>query len=357
MTLGKFILIAGFLPVAFQAFSQDSISEYAVQDSISLDIDIFAEEEPAQITLIYDMKEFKKKGMEDEYINAELIYHLGDSTMDRSSTVRIKARGIRRKEICSFPPIMINIKKSNIDNVHLQEVNKIKLVTHCSGTKTFERYVLKEYLAYKIYNLFSPYSFRVRLVRMKYIDTSRKNKEMNSWAFLIEPETMMADRMNKLPFKSDMVSIHQTDTLWTDRMCMFQYMIGNTDYSVRGRHNIKLLRNKDYSTTSLIPVPYDFDYCGMVDTHYAVPGENLGISSVRERYFLGPCRDTRDFQAIIDELASLKEEIIQLVHGFEYLPESERKTVITYLDEYFQNSVNPRFLENSILSTCSRLQK
>ena len=77
---------------------------------------------------------------------------------------------------------------------NLEEIKRIKVVTHCKGSQDYEEYVLKEYLCYKIYNIISPVSFRVRLVRMTYVDTGRKNKVTEGWAFMIEPKHMLAER-------------------------------------------------------------------------------------------------------------------------------------------------------------------
>jgi len=348
----KYFLLIGFLISAYPALSQDGTDPYALQDDINVNSDIFAELQPAEITLKYDMKKFRKSSNSDEYLKAELTYHLGDTLPDIEHIVRIKVRGKNRQEVCSFPPLWINIRKADIQNKNLQDTKRIKLVTHCGQGKSFERYVLKEFIAYKIYNLISPYSFRVRLVRMKYIDTSRKDRLTENWAFLIEPESMLAERLDMIPVKIDNVSITQTDTLWTSNMSIFQYLIGNADYSVAGRHNVKLLKYNDYTKPNVIPVPYDFDYTGMVNAHYAVPGDNLGISSVRERYFLGPCRTAEHYREIIDSFISRKEDILELVESFNYLSEADRKNVGSYLEEFFNSSNDDRYLRNSILSTC-----
>jgi hypothetical protein len=349
-----YLVLTGLVFSTLQVFSQVEPDPYSIEDSLYIDVDIFALSQPASITLKYDMKEFRKRQSEDKYLKAELIYHMSDSIEDITRTVRLKSRGKNRKEVCTFPPIWINIRKSGIKNPTLSSTTKIKLVTHCGNSSSFESYVLKEFLAYKIYNLISPYSFRVRQVRMKYIDTSRKNRETVRWAFLIEPEQMLADRLDMIAIKNDNVSILQTDVDQTDVMSMFQMMIGNSDYSVAGRHNVKLLKDKDPMNLSVIPVPYDFDYTGLVNAHYAVPGDNLGIENVRERYFLGPCRTHQEFRAVIDELSLGKKPIFDLVNSFEYLPEAERKDIISYLDEFFMASGRSSYIERKLQSTCRK---
>lgn len=341
-----------FVIIGISALAQESSSFYVVQDSVEIDEDIFADEKPADITLTYNIKEYQKNKSAGKYMPAELVYHLTDSTADRHHTVRIKARGKNRREQCNFPPLWINIKKADIHNIQLENTKKIKLVTHCGGNKIYESYVLKEFLAYKIYNILSPYSFRVRLVRINYVDTGRKNKTIISWGVLLEPESMLADRLKLIPIENDRISIQITDTLWTDYMAIFQYMIGNADYSVVGRHNLKLLRSMDFNKPNLIPVPYDFDYSGLVNAHYAVPGTTLGINSVKERYFLGPCRQAQDYQQILTAFKSKKDEIYELVKFFEYLSENERKNIVNYLDEFFNNMDANYFIAKSFLSTC-----
>lgn len=165
---------------------------------------------------------------------------------------------------------------------------------------------------------------------------------------------MLAERVDAFSIKQDHLRISQTDTIWTNTMSIFQYMIGNSDYAVTGRHNVKLLKLKDAQKIYPIPVPYDFDYSGIVDALYAIPGETLGLKSVKERYFLGPCRDAGSYQETIKSFQNRKVEIYELVSSFEYLSEKQRKTVINYLDEFFKGVQNPGYVENFILSTCQK---
>jgi hypothetical protein len=348
----KYLLLLLSLPVFLQGFGQENTDTWAVKDSLVIYSDIFAAESPGEVTLIYNSKELRKRSNIDKYLKARLIYHLGDSASDLHKEVRIKARGNNRREICTYPPIWINIRKSDIQNKLLKDTKRIKLVTQCGGNKTYEIYVLKEYLAYRIYQEISPFSFRVRLIRMKYIDIGRKNREQESWTFLIEPEGMLAERLDMYAFKSDFMSMKSTDTLWTNNMAVFQYMIGNADFSITGRHNVKLLRYKDYRKPNVIPVPYDFDYCGMVNAHYAIPGENLGIKSVRERYFLGPCRPPGEYREVLDVFSGKREIILGLIREFEYLSERDRKEIEEYLGGFYIASESRDFIERRFLSTC-----
>jgi hypothetical protein len=345
------VLILLLYTAQVRVLAQDSISPYSIEDTLAIDVDIFAEEELASITLIYDIKSFLRNKHKDEYIKTRMIYHFND-TIDIEHEIRLKVRGRNRLERCPFPPIWINISKADINNRQLRGIKKIKMVTHCARSKANFNYVFKEYLVYKMYNLLTPYSFRVRLIKVKYVDTGRKKREYDAWGFLIEPEDLLADRLDAYPLKLDNISLDQTDPGVTDMMAVYQYMIGNADYSIAGRHNVKLLLLKDIEKRNPIPVPYDFDYAGFVNANYAIPGDNLGITSVTQRYYLGPCMSEEAFNQIFSYFNEKSEGIYNLVESFEYLPEREKNWAIEYLDAFFQNAGNSRYIKNNILSTC-----
>lgn len=341
-------------PAVTAILARDTINRYSVEDTIAIGDDLFGEGDPVSITLIYDIKNFIRNKYKDEYFKARLIYHFND-TIDIEKDIRLKTRGKNRLETCPFPPIWINIRKANVENRYLKGTTKIKMVTHCANSRDNVNIILKEFLAYKIYNLISPYSFRVRLVKVKYVDTGRKNKEYNSWGFFIEPEKMLAERMDAFPLKIDHIGFNLTEPGETDIMAVFQFLIGNADYSIAGRHNVKLLKLNDPDAFYPTPVPYDFDYSGFVNAYYAVPGDKLGITSVTERYFLGPCRTEETFRQVIDYFLGKREEIYQLLESFEYLNEREKKASLFYMDEFFNNAGNPGYIKNNILSTCRDL--
>jgi hypothetical protein len=332
-------------------FTQEPINQYIVEDTIAIDVDLFGENDPASITLIYDVKDFLKNKNKDKYVKAQLIYHLND-TIDINKEIRLKARGKNRKEVCPFPPLWINIRKANLQNSYLEGVKKIKLVTYCARGRSNLDYVLKEFLVYKMYNLVSPYSFRVRLVKVKYVDIGRKNREYDSWGFFIEPEDMMAQRLNAFPLKLDNIGYRSTDPWETDIMSTFQYIIGNADYSIRSRQNVKLLILDDTVKVNSIPVPYDFDYSGFVNADYAIPGDNLGITSVTQRYFLGPCRTEETYRQIFDHFFKKQEEIYHLLKSFEYLDERVINVAIKYLDEFFLSARDEKYISRNLWPTC-----
>ncbi|MDX2430481.1 MAG: hypothetical protein QNK35_06080, partial [Bacteroides sp.] len=118
------------------------------------------------------------------------------------------------------------------------------------------------------------------------------------------------------------------------------------------RHNMKILGLEGFGTEGYTPVPYEFDYAGLVDASYAVPGENLGMSSVTQRYYLGPCRENADYLAGMQYLEDHREEILELIQVFPYLGEKAKNKAIGYIESYFAATAQPNFIKNELMPTC-----
>jgi hypothetical protein len=321
------------------------------EDTLKVYEGLFTETEPLHLTLQFDIKSFQRTRRQEKYQSAEMTIQVND-TFRVAHPVRLKARGIYRRDHCNIPPFWLNIRYSGIEAQDLDGIRRMKMVIRCRGAKPYENYVLREYLTYRIYNLVSPYSYRVRLVRLTLVDTGRNNRESEDWAFLIEPDELLARRLGARVIKSDELSMRTVNSNVMDLLSMFQYMIGNGDFSVTGRHNLRILVMASPGPHGFVPVPYDFDYTGLVNTQYAVPNESLGTKTVRDRYFLGPCRNRSVHRKAIEKLQLVRDEIMELIMTFEYLPEDERADMVAYLESFYTEVQSERFVEREIISTC-----
>ncbi|MEA3461379.1 MAG: hypothetical protein U9R49_05835 [Bacteroidota bacterium] len=332
-------------------WSQEEQPEMYHVDTIDTSADIFDDTEPMRVTLTFDIKKYQREKFEGEYMPVHFLYQFNDS-IQLEKEMRLKARGQFRRNYCSLAPFWLNIRKADVANENLEDTKRMKIVTNCRNAKGYDEYLLKEYLCYKIYNIISPVSFRVRLMKMKYVDTGRKNKVTEGWAFMIEPEEMVAERHNALVIENDELAMRLMKPAQLDVAALFMYMIGNADFSVTGRHNIKILGMPGHGTEGYTVVPYDFDYSGLVDASYAIPGENLGIFSVRERYYLGLCRDAEAFMAAIEHINQYRDEILKVVNDFVYLDEKNKEDVIEYLEEYFAQASQFDMIGSMLRRTC-----
>jgi len=347
----KWIFVLSLLGTGSLLLAQDFDEGQTWNDTLVARVDMFEGEKPLEMMLRFDMKKYQRTKQKGEYQDVELRLVVSDSFVVEKA-VRVKARGNFRRSFCSVSPFWLNIRKAEVANVHLQEVKRMKIVTHCNSVGGQEANVMKEYLAYKMYERLTPLSFRVRLIRMTYIDTGRRNKETRTWAFAIEPEAMMAERVGGTVIKSDYLGMAHMRRDEMTRVALFQYLIGNGDYSITGRHNVKLLGMGEYGTHGFTPVPYDFDYTGLVDASYAIPGEQLGTKDIKERYYLGPCRSKEEYREAMDLLEEHREDFAELILGFPYLDEKARAKTANYVESYYEKASLSRFMDRELDPTC-----
>ena len=201
--------------------------------------------------------------------------------------------------------------------------------------------------------MLTDYSFRVRLVKIEYINTYKKTKPINSYAFFIEPVEMLGERTKSTPV--DAVNLNQKHIIpeMMDRVAIFFYMIGNTDWSVPNQHNCKVLSPMEFTGSGLgAIVPYDFDYSGLVDADYAVPHEDLGIESVRDRLYLGICRSEDVYINALREFSDKKDQFYKVINEFTLLSEKERKTMTRYLDSFYAGFDKRNSIVYNLLNQC-----
>jgi hypothetical protein len=347
-----------YLPICLLAllvtpvFSQtDTIPDlYAVEDTLQDNLGLFEKTEILNLSLRFDITQYTRKKSKEEYLDAILTYHINDKD-SVNKNIRIKSRGEFRNEFCTFPPIMINLKKVENRREDMKKFEKVKLVTHCKSGN--EDNLLKEYLIYKLYNVLTDVSFRARLVRIDYINTAKKNKTVTAFGFLIEPVNVLAERTNSVEVES--INLRQKDMVpeLLDRMAIFNYMIGNADWSIGNQHNCKVLLQASAQTPSMgIPVPYDFDYTGMVDANYAVPSETSAIESITDRIYTGTCRNRETFEEELKEFTENKPEFYRIITDFPYLSERWKKEMIKYLDDFYAEFDSRMSIIDSFLKTC-----
>jgi hypothetical protein len=259
--------------------------------------------------------------------------------------LRAKVRGNFRRSVtnCSFPPLLLDFPKKKTRNTVFEGQNKLKLVTHCQT----EEYVVREYLVYKLYNLLTDVSFRARLARVTYADSVGKRAPETHWAFLLEDEDAMAKRNGAVIYKQKQTNARYVDSLGMATVAVFEYLIGNTDWSVPFLHNIRLVAMSANSTP--YPVPYDFDHAGIVDASYARPAEQLAIQSVRQRLYRGLPYPMATFQKVFDRFNQLKPQLYALYATETRLSPTYAKRTLRYLDNFYTTINTPALVRSEFL--------
>ncbi len=316
------------------------------------DHDFFGIEIPLKIALKYDITSFIRNKSKGEYIDAELqVFYNENEPIVKN--IRIQARGNFRRGQCYFPPLSLNFKTDPIKQTELKGLKKIKVVTHCSSAKSSEPLILKEYLAYKLYNIVSDKSFRVRLLDIHYIDTGKKQLNFQERGFIIEPAEHVASRNNCVLIDPTIIQAKNLIEEDADRAAMFRYMISDTDWRIKSGHNIKFMKSMVDVTDKVITLPYDFDFSGFVGASYANPQEWSDATSIYQRDYLGYCRDNDDEYLKIIELYSNKQnEIMNAINAFNLLSEKYRKEVVSFTKDFFKEISNPKSMISSLKREC-----
>jgi hypothetical protein len=273
--------------------------------------------------------------------------------------IELSARGLSRRERrnCRFPPLRIAISGNPGETSLFDHQGQIKLVTHCNPAPGNEQYVLREYLAYRLYNLITPESFRARLLRVTYVDQGQHFA--TRWGFFIEDGDDAARRLGLRELEVEGIEASRLSPRAAARVALFQYLIGNTDWDVTSGpegtqccHNSRLAAGTQDAFGDIIALPYDFDNSGLVSAPYAVPSPTLPINSVRQRLYRGYC----SHNALVIEQA---EGFRQARHSMEAeirqtpgLQDSTRRTLLQYVDRFFADIASPAAIERNLLSHC-----
>jgi hypothetical protein len=348
------LICTSFSPLGAEVI-QDSVTsaQNTVEEQTGSEFNLFESDELLQMTLSFDIREFHRTKNHPQYFDAALTVKTGEQD-SISQQIKLKARGEFRRSYCYFPPIMLKFKNKDQGPLQFSGSGKIKLVTHCNQTDRFNDYVLKEYLAYKLLNKVTPYSFKARLVQINYVDIKKPDRSFTAYGILIENEDDLARRTNSVIVKNENLTQKSMNTADMARVALFNYMIGNTDWSVPLQHNVKILKPIDLYSVKGIPVAYDFDYSGLVNALYATPCDELPIKTVLERHYLGICMGEKEFMPVIEEFRELKGELLGTINDFDYLSTGQKNQVSSYVNSFFNLYTNESFSMTALNRSCKR---
>ncbi|GJM33717.1 MAG: hypothetical protein DHS20C18_27180 [Saprospiraceae bacterium] len=259
--------------------------------------------------------------------------------------IKLEPRGKTRLNYCAFPPLKLIFSKEDMEERGLNGARKLKLVSHCNGDESL---VLREYLAYKMYQELTEKSFLVQLVKITYTDSQGQQPDETHWGFILENHNDMAQRLNAKIMSSETTRLKNIDGAQYRSLALFQYMIGNTDWNMNLHHNIKLIQEVGRPCPS--PIPYDFDYSGLVNAPYAIPHPMLPVNDVQDRYFQWRGKDVAAFEQTVQHFLESKSSLLDLTQNFTYLSASERQEIIQYMEAFYQKIEGLDWNHNDLVS-------
>ena len=277
--------------------------------------------------------------------------------------VMLSARGIarRQRENCEFPPLRVEFTVKPPATSLFERQNKLKLVAHCRANAGFQQHVLLEYAAYKMLNVLTPTGFRVRLASVDYQNDAGKPVISRLGFFIEDPD----DAGKRVGLKQvelmGRILPSQLEPTAAARTALFQYMVGNLDWSMRAGaagqsccHNAKLFAPNANARQNLVPVAYDFDFTGFVDAPYAAPPDGLGVASVRDRMYRGYCIHNAQAVAVAADFRAKRGEMLAALNSVPQLEERTKRKAATFLDGFFRNIATDADLQRRVLNGCIR---
>ncbi len=317
---------------------------------------LFQDHEPLRLRIEADFNALRGDRDEDAEERDGMLVILGEDGSEEVFPLEIRTRGRFRLQssTCRFPPLRLDVPRSQMEGTPFENQDKLKLVTHCRDDERYEQNAIKEYLVYRIYNLLTPNSFQARLARITYLDVSGDDDTVERWGFVIEAEEAVAERLGAQLVEETPNGVHPARVRddAAGLLNLFQYMVGNTDYSIYGQHNVVAFELPD---AMILPIPYDFDWTGFVNAPYARPDPSLQIRNVRRRVYRGLCRPGLDYASINAEVLAKRDAITELVLSESRLGDDEREDVLEFLEEFWETLEDPGDAKSDIEDSCRRL--
>lgn len=297
--------------------------------------DLLSEQELQEITISTDLVNFIDNRKLGEYQSATITY-LDKQGNEVTEEIKVKPRGKYRRRVCDFPPIKIKFpKKTLADAGYNPEFNKLKLVTHCLDEKfTGNENVMKEYLMYKLFNQLSPESYRVQLAKITYLDSKGKVGKIKRYGFIIESSDQLAFRLGGTECECMNPPNNELVAASENRVALFQYMIGNEDWNTMLNRNITLV--KPFDGGKMIMVPYDFDFAGAVYPSYALPNRDLGLTTVRDRFYQGNEVSNAILKATLQQFEDKRADFSEIIISFNPLIRTTRLEMLEYIDSFYE---------------------
>lgn len=310
---------------------------------------LFSSHHTLELRLTADFRQLVKDGQaETRPFHSAVLVHADQGEAEHSIGIRVQARGGYRSD-CKIPPLMLDFSGSAVEEGPFAGQLTLPLATHCRSGRNYGQYTLQEYLIYRLYNLLSDKGLGVRLARMTYVQEDGRRDPVVGWAFFVEHFDALAARVGGRRVTPQRFDPFDADAFEMGLLEVFQYMIGNTDWSAVYQHNILLIQPPG---ERVVAVPFDFDWAGVISAHYAHPDPKLGIRSVRQRLFRGRCRSVGELAPVFRHVEDRREAIYRLYREQVGLEPRTLERTLEYYDQFYATLASPPQIEREIVSSC-----
>ncbi len=335
----------------FLVFSGASAEDSRLPDPLFQSTEILDVRVVAPMTTLLSDRPF------EEELPGSLHFMTADGqAVELDMQLRTRGKFRRKRDVCSFPPIRLNFKASQTKGTLFHKQDKVKLVTHCQGTSTYEQVLLREYLAYRLLNVITDASFRVRLMRITYVDSEEKKSDDVRFGFIIEHRDRLAKRLQIPVLEAPAAKPSLLDPEYANLIAVYHYLIGNTDFSsVRGAkddmccHNHVLFSNENEPIWS---IPYDFDQSGLVDAPHAGANPKFKLRNVRQRLYRGRCIHNDLLDSTLATYNNKRDEILAVLTELDVTDKGSRKSMVSFVEKFYKILGSERRVKGEFVKKC-----
>ena len=322
---------------------------------------LFETEEPLEITLGAPWQDLVRNDTYKGTYPATIEYRDASGNLVQHQ-LTVERRGVKRQEACDFPPIKWRFEKGEVKGTMFRGQKSIKMVTHCKRAAHFENYYRLEMAAYRMYNLLTDYSFKVRPLKVDYKDSKTGKTDEGRFAFIIEDDSDVAKRNDLEKLVLPRVRSTRLDQQVISTFALFQLLIGNLDWSaLKGPgseeccHNVKVIGPEPLKDTDpIVPVPYDFDSAGLVNAPYVGPPQGLGVRSITQRLYRGFCSHNHSLPEARALIIENETAILDTIRSDELLSKNSHKKALKFLKKYFEMLRDDDDFNKQVIMKCRK---
>lgn len=321
---------------------------------------LFADDSVLEVRIEAPLTTLMDVRPDEAYLDGTFSY-LEAKGVEKRLSLKLRTRGNYRRDPshCDFAPIRLNFRNGELPGTIFEGQDKLKLVTHCRTAEgqDFEQLVVREYLAYRIFNEITDISYAVRMLRITYVDTETGD-EIRRLGFVIEDDEAVARRNGLQIVKTRRIEPDDLDHKRQNLVHLFEYMIANTEYSLvnpePGKdccHNMDVLSAT--GAPPYIPLPFDFDFAGLVNAPYAQPNPRYPIRVVSQRFYKGICANNGLLQETIDTFLARRNEVRSLLRKSSFVSARSRRSVRRLVDSFYKMISDPGAVTQQLAGKCN----
>jgi hypothetical protein len=323
---------------------------------------LFSSYDLLELTIEAPLKQLTRDRRDNRPFRPAVLRFVDRDGEESELRIALRTRGNFRLQpsVCDFPNFFVRFDDTGLAETIFADQTVLPLLTHCRTKRSeYEQFALLEYLVHRTYSVLTERSLRARLVRITYLDPDDDGEGITRYAVFMEHFDQLAARHGWKVLQVPIVPPDQVDAFDLTRFEVFQFMIGNTDFDPFHAepdedaccHNAVLIGTM---IGPVIPVPFDFDWSGVVDAPYARPDPRLGIRTVRQRRYWGACRPREQLEAVFPLFHERRDAIYDLFRDQEGLEPKSRDRTLEYFDEFYALIDDERRVEREMESQCRK---